>query len=77
MFNKAGEVLAKYGLKFAYHVHGYEFQPQGQGTLLDLLIQETNPKLVTYEMDIFWVVFPGQDPVKLFEKYGKRGNWYT
>ncbi len=72
VFNKAGEVLARYGLKFAYHVHGYEFQPHGQGTLLDLLIQETNPKLVTYEMDIFWVVFPGQDPVKLFEKYGKR-----
>jgi sugar phosphate isomerase/epimerase len=72
VFNQAGEVLARYGLKFAYHVHGYEFQPHSQGTLLDLLIQETNPKFVTYEMDIFWVVFPGQDPVKLFEKYGKR-----
>jgi sugar phosphate isomerase/epimerase len=64
--------LAKHGLKFFYHVHGYEFQPHGQGTLLDLLISETNPKWVSYEMDIFWVVFPGQDPVKLFEKYGHR-----
>lgn len=72
VFNKAGEVMAKHGLKFFYHVHGYEFQPHGQGTLLDLLITETNPKWVSYEMDIFWIVFPGQDPVKLLEKYGKR-----
>lgn len=72
VFNKAGETMAKHGLKFFYHVHGYEFQPFGQGTLLDLLFSETNPKLVSYEMDIFWIVFPGQDPVKLLEKYGKR-----
>jgi sugar phosphate isomerase/epimerase len=71
-FNQAGAALAKHGLKFFYHIHGYEFQPFGDGTLLDLLFKETDPKLVTYEMDIFWVVFPNQDPVKLFEKYGKR-----
>jgi len=72
LFNKAGAALAKEGIKFFYHVHGYEFQPHGAGTLLDLLISETDPKLVSYEMDIFWVVFPNQDPVKLFEKYGNR-----
>ena len=72
VFNKAGEVMAKHGLKFFYHVHGYEFQPYGKGTLLDLLITQTKPKLVSYEMDIFWIVFPGQDPVKLLKKYGKR-----
>jgi len=72
VFNRAGEALAKHGLKFFYHCHGYEFQPFGQGTLFDLLMSETNPKSVFYEMDIFWVVFPNQDPVKLFAKYGKR-----
>ena len=72
VFNKAGEVLAKYGIKFFYHIHGYEFIPFGDGTLFDLLMKETNPKYVTFEMDILWVVFPGQDPVKLFQKYGKR-----
>jgi sugar phosphate isomerase/epimerase len=72
VFNKAGEVLARHGLKLFYHVHGFEFQPYGDGTLLDLLFQETNPRYVTYEMDIFWIVFPGQDPVKLFEKYPTR-----
>jgi sugar phosphate isomerase/epimerase len=64
--------MAKNGLKFFYHCHGYEFQPYGQETLFDLLMQETNPKTVSYEMDIFWVVFPNQDPVKLFQKYGRR-----
>jgi sugar phosphate isomerase/epimerase len=73
VFNRAGEALAKHGLKFFYHVHGYEFQPYGQKTLLDLLIQETDPRYVSYEMDIFWVVFPGQDPVKLLQQYG--GRW--
>ena len=72
VFNRAGEALAKHGLKFFYHCHGYEFQPFDQGTLFDLLMTQTNPKFVTYEMDIFWVVFPNQDPVKLFQKYGKR-----
>jgi len=72
VFNHAGEVMARHGLKFFYHVHGYEFQPHGQGTLFDLLMAETDPKRVSYEMDIFWVVFPNQDPVKLFQKYGRR-----
>lgn len=72
VFNQAGETLAKHGLKFFYHVHGYEFQPHGEGTLLDLLMAETDPKTVSYQMDIFWIVFPGQDPVKLLDKYGKR-----
>src|SRR6266481_6090821 len=49
-----------------------EFQPHGQGTLFDLLMTETNPKFVNYEMDIFWIVHPGQDAVKLLEKYPKR-----
>ena len=72
VFNQAGEVLAKHGLKFFYHTHGYEFQPHGEGTLFDLLMTETNPKFVSFQMDIFWIVHPGQDPVKLLEKYGQR-----
>jgi len=72
VFNKAGEVLAKHGIKFFYHNHGYEFVPHGDGTLFDLLMAETKPEYVCYEMDVMWTVFPGQDPVKLMEKYGKR-----
>ncbi len=71
-FNKAGKVMADNGLKFYYHTHGYEFVPYEQGTLFDLLMKETDPKLVSYEMDILWVVFPGQDPAKLLAKYPDR-----
>jgi len=72
VFNHAGEALAKHGLKFFYHTHGYEFLPYGKGTFFDLMMAETNPRFVHYEMDVFWIVHPGQDPVKLLEKYGSR-----
>jgi sugar phosphate isomerase/epimerase len=72
VFNRAGEALAKHGLRFFYHTHGYEFLPYGKGTFFDLMMAETKPELVHYEMDIYWIVNPGQDPVKLLEKYGSR-----
>jgi sugar phosphate isomerase/epimerase len=72
VFNRAGEILARHGIKFFYHTHGYEFRPHGSGTLFDLLMSETNPRYVSYQMDVFWVVHPGQDPVKLLQRYGKR-----
>jgi sugar phosphate isomerase/epimerase len=72
MFNRAGAALAKHGIKFYYHNHGYEFQPYGSGTLFDLLAAETDPKTVFFQMDVLWTVLPGQDPVKLLEKYPKR-----
>ena len=72
VFNRAGEALAKHGLKFFYHTHGYEFQPHGNGTLFDLLMAETKPGFVRYQMDVFWIVHPGQDPVKFLQKYGNR-----
>ncbi len=73
VFNKAGEVLAKHGIKFFYHCHGFEFRPHGDGTFMDMLMKECNPKLVRFQMDVFWVVHPGQDPVKWLEKYP--GRW--
>ncbi len=72
VFNRAGEVLARHGIKFYYHNHGYEFVPYEDGTLFDLLVRETKPEFVSFQMDVVWVVFPGQDPVKLLEKHGHR-----
>ena len=72
VFNKAGAVLAKHGLIFFYHAHGYEFQPYQGGTLFDLMMSGTNPKQVNFQMDVFWMVHAGQDPVKLLEKFGRR-----
>jgi len=73
VFNKAGAALAKEGIKFYYHNHGYEFEKFEDGTLLDLMMKETNPELVAFEMDILWTYFPGQDPAKLLAKHA--GRW--
>jgi sugar phosphate isomerase/epimerase len=73
VFNKAGAAMAKQGIRFFYHAHGFEFEPHGDGTLLDLLMKETTPNLVSFQMDVLWIVYPGQDPVKLLEKY--KGRW--
>lgn len=72
VFNNAGRVLKENGLTFCYHAHGYEFQPHEDGTLLDYIIQNTDPENVSFEMDIFWIQFGGGDPVALLKKYGKR-----
>lgn len=71
-FNKWGEALKKEGITFAYHPHGYEFKPHDDGTLFDVLAKQTNPEFVSFEMDVFWVVHPGANPVQLLEKYPNR-----
>ena len=72
VFNRAGKALAQHGVIFFYHPHGHEFQPYHDGTIFDLLMAETNPKYVHFEMDVFWIVHAGQDPVTLLKKYHKR-----
>ena len=73
VFNHAGDLAAKHHMRFFYHTHGYEFQPFENGTLFDLMMRETNPRHVFFEMDIFWIAHSGTDPVKLLEKYP--GRW--
>jgi sugar phosphate isomerase/epimerase len=72
-FNTVGKVLRDNGITFCYHVHGYEFWPHEKGTLLDYIIQNTNPQYVSFEMDIMWTHFGGGDPVALLKKYP--GRW--
>jgi len=74
VFNRAGAKLAANGLRFFYHLHGYEFVPNdgGQGTLFDLLMEKTDPRYVSIQLDTYHVAFPGQDPVKLMRKYPGR-----
>jgi len=72
-FNRVGKILKEqYGLTFIYHNHGFEFQPYQDGTLYDLIVAGTDPQYVSFEMDILWAFFPGQDPAALINKYGKR-----
>ena len=72
-FNTWGAALKAEGLGFGFHTHGYEFRPQPDGsTAFDLMMSETKPELVFCEMDVFWVVQGGIDPVKLLQKYPDR-----
>lgn len=71
-FNRAGKVLKEQGITFAYHVHGYEFRPHEDGTLMDYIIRNTNPDYVSFELDILWAHFGGADPVQLLKEYGDR-----
>lgn len=71
-FNRVGKVLKENGLTFCYHNHGYEFQPYQDGTLFDYLVQNTDPRYVSFEMDILWATHGGADPVQLLNKYGSR-----
>lgn len=72
VFNAGGKVLKENGITFKYHVHGYEFQPYGSGTLFDYLVENTDPNYVSLQMDVMWTHFGGGDPVGLLKKYGKR-----
>ncbi len=74
VFNKAGKQLAENGLSLSYHAHGYEFREYegGDGTLFEYLMEKTDPRYVTFQMDVFWIKNPGQDPAALLRKYPER-----
>ena len=72
LFNRAGEDAKRYDLKFAYHNHDFEFKEVGGKRILDLLLENTDPKLVDFEMDLYWVVKGGADPLDYFRRYPGR-----
>ncbi len=72
-FNTWARAAKAQGLQFGYHPHGFEFVATADGTTpFDVLVKETDPELVVFEMDVFWVVHAGQDPVKFLQKYPTR-----
>jgi len=72
VFTRAGKAMRDAGLRFVYHMHGYEFQQGPDGTLFDALAKQTETGIVDFQMDIFWVVHGGANPVDLFAKYPGR-----
>jgi sugar phosphate isomerase/epimerase len=71
-FNRAAEQAKAAGLRFAYHNHDFEIRKIGETRPLDLVLTETDPSLVDFEMDLYWVVFGGGSPVDFFSRYPKR-----
>lgn len=72
IFNQRGEICRKNGIRFAYHNHGYTFEPVEGKMPQELLMDATDPALVDFEMDIYWVVTAGADPLTWLEKYPNR-----
>lgn len=76
--NEAADLCKQSGLQMAYHNHDFEFQKYGETTGYDVLLQETNQDLVHFEMDLYWVVRSGNDPVALFDKHpGRFVMWHV
>lgn len=71
-FNQWGSTLKDQGLRFGYHPHGFEFVHTPAATLFDVLMEDTKPEYVTMELDAFWFVHGGADPVTYLEKYPGR-----
>jgi sugar phosphate isomerase/epimerase len=83
VFNNAGETAKNAGIKWGYHNHSGEFQKavkeEDKGkrgiagdVIYDLLLKGTDPKLVFFEMDVYWTVMGQNDPLDYFEKYAGR-----
>lgn len=72
-FNTAGKNAAAAGLQFFYHAHGFEFAPgTATRTLFDMIVAQTDPKAVKFELDIFWAHHGSADPVALLKAYPDR-----
>lgn len=76
-FNHAGEMCKAAGIQLAYHNHAFEFENFDGLSGYDILLKNTQENLVTFEMDIYWVVRAGIDPNSLFKQYpGRFKLWH-
>ncbi|GGK87792.1 sugar phosphate isomerase/epimerase family protein [Rufibacter glacialis] len=76
--NKAAELCKASGLKLAYHNHDFEFKQYGNTTGYDILLQETDPALVSFEADLYWIERAGRKPQELFQQHkGRFVMWHV
>jgi sugar phosphate isomerase/epimerase len=72
-FNQVGEKMKANGIRLGYHNHTPEFRNLGAGlTGYQILLDETDPSLVTFELDCGWAIASGQDAAKLLREHGNR-----
>lgn len=70
--NKIGRKCKAKGLKFGYHNHDFEFRKVEDHIMYDYMLENTDPTLVFFQMDVYWTVMGGKSPVEYFEKYPGR-----
>lgn len=71
-FNRAAEATHKAGMQFCYHHHAYEFGPTEGARPIDLFLERFDPKLVKFEIDVFWASVAGEDPAELIRQWKGR-----
>lgn len=71
-FNRQGEICKQNGIRFAFHNHSFSFKKINDEFPQDVLMQNTDPSLVDFELDMYWAVSMGEDPGKWLEKYPNR-----
>lgn len=77
IFDRSAEVAAKSKLIFGYHNHESEFEKENGKVLYDVLLENTDPKKVKFEMDLGWLILSGSDPFHYFDKYpGRFPLWH-
>lgn len=76
-FNAMGKLCREAGLGFGYHNHAFEFEKMGSETPYDVLIENTDPKYVFMQVDLFWMVYGGHQPEEYFTRYpGRFELWH-
>jgi len=70
--NRAGEKCRAAGMSFCYHNHAFEFATEKGATLFQVMLDHTDPKLVAFELDVFWVSVAGLDPAEFLQKLAGR-----
>ncbi len=77
-FNQWGAMCRDAGIRLAYHNHNFEFAPLEGTTGYEILQNEVDPKLVDFELDLYWARFADQDPLALFAKHpGRFAMWHV
>lgn len=73
LLNEKAAILARSGLHVAYHNHDVEFlRPVGEAAGWSILVERTDPEVVSFELDTGWAASAGADPVELLESLGQR-----
>jgi sugar phosphate isomerase/epimerase len=70
--NRWGDLCRQEGVTFSYHNHDFEFAPLDGTTLWEVLVRETDPEFVYFELDLYWVRYGGADPKRLLLDLGER-----
>jgi sugar phosphate isomerase/epimerase len=71
-FNACGEIAKKHGLRFAYHNHDYSFKAMDGIVPQDLMMKNTDPAIVDFEMDMYWTAAASVDPVAYMDQFPNR-----